>query len=54
MIIQDNLKLGVKASKNATLALVFLVFLKGAVGIYSGSTVLLADAVYTSLEFLPF
>lgn len=50
MIAQDNLKLGVKASRNATLALAFLAFLKGAVGIYSGSTVLLADAVHTGLD----
>ncbi|MGB9940716.1 cation diffusion facilitator family transporter [Methanosarcina sp.] len=50
MIAQENLKLGVKASRNATLALAFLAFLKGAVGIYSGSTVLLADAVHTSLD----
>lgn len=44
------MKLGIKASRNATLVLVFLAFLKGAVGIYSGSTVLLADAVHTSLD----
>jgi len=50
MIAQENLKLGVKASRNATLALAFLAFLKGAVGIYSGSTVLLADAVHTSMD----
>ncbi|MCO5382753.1 MAG: cation diffusion facilitator family transporter [Methanosarcina barkeri] len=50
MTAQDNLKLGVKASKNATLALAFLAFLKGVVGIYSGSTVLLADAVHTGLD----
>ncbi|RXA20861.1 cation diffusion facilitator family transporter [Methanosarcina sp. MSH10X1] len=50
MIVQENLKLGVKASRNATLALAFLAFLKGAVGIYSGSTVLLADAVHTGLD----
>jgi len=50
MFAQDNLKLGIKASRNATLALLFLAFLKGAVGIYSGSTVLLADAVHTSLD----
>lgn len=49
MIVQDNLKIGVKASGNATLALVFLAFLKGAVGIYSGSTVLLADAIFLPL-----
>ena len=50
MIVQDNLKLGIKVSRNATLALAFLAFLKGAVGIYSGSTVLLADAVHTGLD----
>jgi cation diffusion facilitator family transporter len=50
MIAQENLKLGVKASRNATLALAFLAFLKGAVGIHSGSTVLLADAVHTGLD----
>jgi cation diffusion facilitator family transporter len=50
MIVQDNLKLGIKVSKNATLALAFLAFLKGAVGVYTGSTVLLADAVHTSLD----
>jgi cation diffusion facilitator family transporter len=50
MIAQENLKLGIKASRNATLALAFLAFLKGAVGIYSGSTVLLADAVHTGLD----
>lgn len=50
MIAQENLKLGVKTSRNATLALAFLAFVKGAVGIYSGSTVLLADAVHTSLD----
>jgi cation diffusion facilitator family transporter len=50
MIVQDNLKLGIKASKNATLALAFLAFLKGAVGIHSGSTALLADAVHTGLD----
>jgi cation diffusion facilitator family transporter len=50
MIAQENLKLGVKTSRNATLALAFLAFLKGAVGIYSGSAVLLADAVHTSMD----
>jgi cation diffusion facilitator family transporter len=50
MTEQDNLKLGVKTSRNATLALVFLAFLKGTVGFYSGSTVLFADAVHTSLD----
>lgn len=50
MIVQDNLKLGIKASRNAALALAFLAFLKGAVGIHSGSTALLADAIHTSLD----
>jgi cation diffusion facilitator family transporter len=50
MTSQDNLKLGVKTSRNATLALALLAFLKGIVGIYSGSTVLLADAVHTGLD----
>jgi cation diffusion facilitator family transporter len=50
MTEQDNLKLGVKTSRNATLALVFLAFLKGTVGFYSGSTVLFADAIHTSLD----
>lgn len=50
MIAQDSLKIGIKASRNATLALAFLTFLKGIVGIYSGSTVLLADAVHTGLD----
>jgi cation diffusion facilitator family transporter len=50
MTAQDNLKLGVKTSRNATLALALLAFLKGIVGIYSGSTVLLADAVHTGLD----
>ena len=50
MIVQDKLKLGIKVSRNATLALAFLAFLKGAVSVYSGSTVLLADAVHTGLD----
>ena len=50
MIAQDNLKLGIKASRNATLALAFLAFLKGAVSVYSGSTVLFADAIHTGLD----
>jgi len=50
MIVQDNLKLGIKASRNATLALAFLAFLKGTVGIHTGSTALLADAVHTGLD----
>jgi len=50
MNARENLELGVKTSRNATLALAFLAFLKGAVGIYSGSTVLFADAVHTGLD----
>lgn len=50
MNAQENLKLGIKTSRNATLALAFLAFVKGAVGIYSGSTVLFADAVHTGLD----
>ena len=50
MIVQDKLKLGIKVSRNATLALALLAFLKGAVSVYSGSTVLLADAVHTGLD----
>ncbi|MGB9927110.1 MAG: cation diffusion facilitator family transporter [Methanosarcina sp.] len=50
MIAEKNLKLGIKTSRNATLALAFLAFLKGIVGFYSGSTVLIADAVHTSLD----
>ncbi|HJH32313.1 MAG TPA: cation diffusion facilitator family transporter [Methanosarcinaceae archaeon] len=50
MTVQENLQLGAKASKNSTLALVFLAFLKGTVGYYSGSAVLIADAVHTSLD----
>lgn len=50
MIAQESLRLGIKASRNATLALALLAFVKGAVGIYSGSTVLIADAVHTGLD----
>ena len=50
MTVQDNLKLGVKTAGYATLALAFLTLLKGAVGIYSGSTALFADAVHTGLD----
>ncbi|WP_226990823.1 cation diffusion facilitator family transporter [Methanosarcina acetivorans] len=42
--------LGAKASKNATLTLVFLSILKGVVGFYSGSASLIADAIHTSLD----
>jgi len=50
MTIENNLYSGVNASKNSTLALVFLAVLKGIVGIYSGSAALIADAVHTSLD----
>ena len=50
MTIENNLNRGVNASKNSTLALVFLAALKGIVGIYSGSASLIADAVHTSLD----
>lgn len=50
MTIEENLKTGVEASRNATLALALLAFLKGVVGFYSGSSALLADAVHTGLD----
>lgn len=50
MTIENNLSRGVNASKNSTLALVFLAALKGIIGIYSGSAALIADAVHTSLD----
>ncbi len=50
MAVQEKLMLGANASKNSTLTLVFLATLKGTVGFYSGSSVLIADAVHTSLD----
>lgn len=50
MNVQENLQIGAKASKKSTIALVFLAFLKGTVGFYSGSSALIADAVHTSLD----
>ena len=50
MTVQENLQIGANASKNSTLALVFLAILKGIVGFYSGSIALIADAVHTSLD----
>lgn len=50
MVVRENLVLGANASKNSTLTLVFLAALKGVVGFYSGSSVLIADAVHTSLD----
>ena len=48
--VNENLRIGINTSKNSTIALVFLAALKGIVGLYSGSTVLIADAVHTSLD----
>ncbi len=50
MTVYENLRIGINASKNSTLALIFLAVLKGIVGFYSGSTALIADAVHTSLD----
>ncbi len=50
MTVQENLQIGANASKNSTLALIFLAILKGIVGFYSGSIALIADAVHTSLD----
>lgn len=50
MTVEENLKTGVEASRNATLALALLAILKGIVGLYSGSSALLADAVHTGLD----
>jgi len=50
MTIEHNLNSGVNASKNSTIALVFLAALKGIVGFHSGSAALIADAVHTSLD----
>jgi cation diffusion facilitator family transporter len=50
MVVQENVLLGAKASKNSTLTLLFLSILKGIVGIYSGSSALIADAIHTSLD----
>ncbi|MDD4749021.1 MAG: cation diffusion facilitator family transporter [Methanosarcinaceae archaeon] len=50
MPLEDKLKAGVKASRNATLALALLALLKGVVGFYSGSSALFADAIHTGLD----
>lgn len=50
MTVQEKLQIGANASKNSTLALVFLALLKGIAGFYSGSVALIADAVHTSLD----
>lgn len=42
--------LGANASKNSTFTLIFLAILKGFVGLYSGSSALIADAIHTSLD----
>lgn len=50
MAVQENLWLGANASKNSTVALIFLAALKATVGFYSGSSALIADAIHTSLD----
>lgn len=50
MAVKEKLRLGVNASKNSTIALVFLAAIKGIVGFYSGSSSLLADAIHTSMD----
>ncbi len=50
MTVHEKLVLGAKASKNSTIALVFIAALKGIVGFYSGSSALVADAIHTSLD----
>ncbi|MCM1987834.1 cation diffusion facilitator family transporter, partial [Methanococcoides seepicolus] len=50
MAVKEKLWLGVKASRNSTIALVFLAAIKGIVGFYSGSSSLIADAIHTSMD----
>lgn len=50
MAVKEELRLGAKASKNSTIALVFLAAIKGTVGFYSGSSSLIADAIHTSMD----
>lgn len=50
MAVKEELRLGAKASKNSTIALVFLALLKGAAGFYAGSSSLMADAIHTSMD----
>lgn len=50
MAVKEELKLGANASKNSTIALVFLAAVKGLVGFYSGSSSLVADAIHTSMD----
>lgn len=50
MTVQEKLRLGITASRNAIFSLVLLALIKGSVGLYSGSTALLADAVHTAMD----
>ncbi len=50
MTVQEKLGLGITASRNAIFSLVLLALVKGSVGLYSGSTALLADAVHTAMD----
>ncbi|SES85889.1 cation diffusion facilitator family transporter [Methanococcoides vulcani] len=50
MAVKEKLWLGVQASRNSTIALVFLAAIKGIVGFYSGSSSLIADAIHTSMD----
>ncbi|WP_445475610.1 cation diffusion facilitator family transporter [Methanococcoides methylutens] len=48
--VKEKLQLGAKASRNSTIALLFLAATKGTVGFYSGSSSLIADAIHTSMD----
>ncbi len=50
MTVQEKLRLGITASRNAIFSMVLLALVKGSVGLYSGSTALLADAVHTAMD----
>ncbi|MCD4705778.1 cation diffusion facilitator family transporter [bacterium] len=47
---EDILKKGQRAAKLATIATVFLAFIKGLVGFLSGSILLIADAVHSTVD----
>ncbi|AKB85140.1 cation diffusion facilitator family transporter [Methanococcoides methylutens] len=50
MAVKEELRAGAKASRNSTIALIFLAAIKGSVGFYSGSSSLIADAIHTSMD----
>ncbi|MEL4304618.1 cation diffusion facilitator family transporter [Methanococcoides sp. LMO-2] len=50
MAVKEELRAGAKASRNSTIALIFLAAIKGTVGFYSGSSSLIADAIHTSMD----